>query len=232
LLIQRDCDLSTLSLSRLEELDLEYENLENGFSLSHLKNLKRVYISGPYNGRLTLVEEHISQFVHVTCLHTLHFSYCVLPNQFGRNLKQLTALKHLMLFNCSNVASQLMILDGMLLKTFSLDFANLDELFPEFPSFPELFQLYLGVSLINDQWIENLPIFPKVQILGIPDSQVTNESLNFLSNRFPSLTDLNIEGCTKITEVKDHLFPNLMYVQRNTKIKTEFIHPNTWIDSL
>jgi len=224
----KDCDLSTLT--HLEALNLEYKNLENGLSLSHLKKLKRMYLSGPYNSRLTLVEEHVSYFVHLTCLHTLSFSYCVLPNQFGRNLKQLKALKHLVLWNCSNIASQLMILDGMLLKTFSLTFARLGELFSEFPSFPELFQLYLGVSLINDQWIENLPIFPKVQILGITYSQITNESLNFLSNLFPSLTELNVEGCTKITEFKDHLFLNLMYLRQNTKIKTAFIHPTAWID--
>ena len=228
----KNYDLS--SLIRLEELELEYVDIENGIAcfLSHLqKNVKTFSIKGPYNTSFSCFSfgpDYLSSLIHFEGLHTLKFHDCLLPSKFGSYLQQLTALKHLKFCNCSNIgSSQLMILDGMLLESFYLH--NIDPLLlppVEFPCFPVLLRLYFDLTLINDQWIENLPVFPKVQRLGIPNSQITNKSLKSLSNRFPSLTALNVSDCSEITELQDYLFPNLMYLKHNTKIKTAFIYPN------
>jgi len=150
-------------------------------------------------------------------------SWCSLPNSYFTYLKQLQSLKHLPLFDCSNY-TQLTILDGMLLEFFDLRTSK-DEKFkqvvPQFPVLPNLATLVLDVDQIDDSWIRNLPVFPKVDTLRIGNSEITNKSLKNFAMQFPSLTDLNLESCPLITEVTRCL-PNLLYLKLKMNVQSPF----------
>jgi len=177
-----------------------------------LKNLK-IFKLGGYSKTILLEEREMTHFVDLTTLHTLSLSMCTLPDQFCTYLKHITSLKRLELWNCTNVTSQLMNLDGILLDSFCFQNDLLDLLELQVPTFPNLTELVLCLSSISDEWVNNLPVFPKAHTLTISSDELTNMSIKFFPNQFPSLTNLDIGSCTKITDVKTEYFPNLMHLK-------------------
>jgi len=135
------------------------------------------------------------------------------------------SLKRLELRCCENAKSQLVNLNGMLLDSFCFEDEYSEQ--PQFPIFPNLIELVLSICTINDEWINNLPEFPKVRTLSISNEKITNTSLKFLSKQFPSLTDLDLRSCTYVTDVENDYFPNLMYLKLYHGGKSQFI--NTYV---
>jgi len=110
----------------------------------------------------------------------------------------------------------------MLLESFDLSTFDDEKLLSQFPRFPNLTNLQLDVAQIDDYWIHNLPVFPKVRTLRIDNDEITEISLKYFPNQFPSLTDLNLCFCPMIKEVPSCL-PNLHYLRLSEHVQSPFI---------
>lgn len=67
-------------------------------------------------------------------------------------------------------------------------------------SFPKVRELTLAYTNISDKGLTSLNGLTHVQDLGLCYTNITDNGLVGLQDRFPSLNDLNLLGCTGITD--------------------------------
>ena len=245
--------LFRLQSLRLEDYELSETNIEK---MKFLKNLRHFEISNelkysfPFadldslrlTGKIFSSSNLLTSFVSLSKLQVLDLDFDNFTNNALDSVGELTSLNSLNIsYRIKNGLrfSFQSLRNNKLLRSFTLtsshevgygvcysDYKS----YSSFPTLPNLISFELMYLNIDDQVFELFPHFPKVRHLNLYGCRnVTNQSVQNINKKFPSLTHLSIKytSITDLTNLLGH--DTLRYINESNHLKLDKRFENSFI---